>query len=202
MNGMRNDPHSPSAGLSPVARDLMARMSRSGSSASKTAKPPITRVPIGKADADAAQSDGRRRGARIFLERAHDAEEGDHHRHRERRVLRVHEHVAVIERAGGEKDERDQAGERAAEAACQPPGDEQADKADRGADQPARLEQTERQNLCGKRGEKVEPAAIHVEIDERQRASCRQSPTDRARPAGCRIANGCSRPSRGRSRER
>ena len=102
--------------------------------------------------------------------RAHDAEKRDHHGYRERRVFRIHEHVAVIERAGGEEEERDQAGERAAEPAPQPPGDEKADEADRGADKSPRFEQAERQNFRGERGEKIESAAVHVKIDERQRA--------------------------------
>ena len=79
--------------------------------------------------------------------------------------------MPVIERAGGEKNERDQPGERAAQAASQPPGEEQADQAHGGTDEAARFKQTERQNLCGKRGKKVEPAAIHVEVYEGQRAS-------------------------------
>ena len=45
-----------------------------------------------------------------------DAEQEDRHCDRERRVLRVHEHVAVIQRAGGEQDERHEPRERPAEA--------------------------------------------------------------------------------------
>ena len=78
--------------------------------------------------------------------------------------------MAVIERAGGEKDERDQPGERAAEAPSQPPGDEKADEADSPAYEPPRLEQAERQHLRRERGEKIETAAVHVEIDEGERA--------------------------------
>ena len=78
--------------------------------------------------------------------------------------------MSVVERTGGEKDETDQAGERAAKPPAEPPGDEQADDADRRAHQTARLEQAERQNFGGERGEEIEAAAVHVEIDERQRA--------------------------------
>ena len=42
--------------------------------------------------------------------------------------------------------------------------------ADEGADQAARLEQFERKDLVQQRGRHVEAAAIHVEVDERQRA--------------------------------
>ncbi len=49
MNGTRNDPHSASAGFSPLARDLIAKISKgSGRSASRTAKPPSTRAPIAR----------------------------------------------------------------------------------------------------------------------------------------------------------
>ena len=78
--------------------------------------------------------------------------------------------MTVVERAGGKQDERDQTGERATEPPAEPPGREQPDEADNGADQPARLEQAERQYFRGERGENVEAATIHVEIDERQRA--------------------------------
>ena len=50
------------------------------------------------------------------------------------------------------------------------PGDEQPEDADRRAQEPARLEQAERQSLGERRGEKVEAAAVAVEIDEGQRA--------------------------------
>ena len=51
-----------------------------------------------------------------------------------------------------------------------PPGNEQPDDADRGADQPPRLEQIERQHLGGECRRHVEAAAVFVEIDEGQRA--------------------------------
>ena len=51
-----------------------------------------------------------------------------------------------------------------------PPGDEQPEDADGGADQPARLEQSERQHFGGKRRRHVEAAAVFVEIDEGERA--------------------------------
>ena len=123
-----------------------------------------------QADTDADERGAADAGARIFFERAHQAEQQDRHRDRERRVLRVHEHVPVILRAGRQQDERDQAGERAADAAADPPDHEQSEDADRGAEQPARLEHAERQNLRERRREEVEAAAVIVEIDERQRA--------------------------------
>src|SRR5271156_6535791 len=78
--------------------------------------------------------------------------------------------MSVVERTGGKKDEADQAGERAAEPPPEPPGDEEADDTNGAAHQTARLEQVERQNFCSERGEHIEAATVHVEIDERQRA--------------------------------
>ncbi len=48
--------------------------------------------------------------------------------------------------------------------------DEKSDNPDRGADEAARLEQIERQDLGDERREHVEAAAIGVEIDEGERA--------------------------------
>src|SRR6266545_4422517 len=53
-----------------------------------------------QAEADADEGAGADRHARIFFEGAHQADEENRHRDRERRILRVHEHVTVIERAG------------------------------------------------------------------------------------------------------
>ena len=124
----------------------------------------------GEADADAAQRNCRRRRPRIFLEGAHDAEQRDGAGDRERSILGVDEHVSVVERTGGKKDNTDQAGERAAKPPAEPPGDEQADDADRCAHQTARLEQAERQNFGSERAEQIKAAAVHVKIDEPQRA--------------------------------
>ena len=88
------------------------------------------------------------RRARIVVECAHQAEQQQRHGDRERRVLRIHEHLSVVERAGGDEEERDQPGDRAAEAASDPPRGDDADQADCRADQPARLEQAERQILA------------------------------------------------------
>jgi hypothetical protein len=41
----------------------------------------------------------RHRNARILVERAKEREEKNSHGHRERSIFRVHEHVAVVERA-------------------------------------------------------------------------------------------------------
>jgi hypothetical protein len=78
--------------------------------------------------------------------------------------------VPVVERAGREQEQGDHAGPRAGDAARQPPGRRQAGDPDRGIDQAPRLEQLERQNFCGEAGQHVEAAAIHVQIDEAERA--------------------------------
>ncbi len=57
-----------------------------------------------EAEPDTGERDGRRRNARVFLECAHEAEQRNRHGDRERAVLGVDEHVAVIERAGGEQE--------------------------------------------------------------------------------------------------
>src|SRR6185312_1652376 len=57
-------------------------------------------------------------------------------------------------------------GDRAAQVAANSPCCDQPDDADEGTDEPARLEKIERENLGGKGGRHVEPAAIFVEIDE------------------------------------
>src|SRR5262245_20245386 len=73
------------------------------------------------------------------------------------------------QRAAGEEGQRYQPGNRAADAARGAPYDDQSNETDYGAQQSARLEYGERQNLGGERGEEVEAAAIHVEIDEGER---------------------------------
>ena len=112
---------------------------------------------------------------RIFLEGTHDAQQRNDAGNRERPVLGVDEHMSVVERTGGQQDQSDQAGERTANAPAEPPGDEEADDADRRAHQTARLEQAERQDFGSERGEEIETAAVHVEIDERQRALVRKA---------------------------
>ena len=158
------------------------------------------RVPIASPRPTPASAPVARCRRGIFLERAHQPEQQQRHRDRERRVLRVHEHVAVVERAGGEQRERDQAGERAADAAAEPPGRREPGEADQPAGEPARLEQIERQDLGEQRRDHVEAAAIGIEIDERQRAPVGEARAVEAAAAGRRIRRGCSRPSRGRSR--
>jgi len=56
--------------------------------------------------------------------------------------------VAVVERASGEEDECDKTGERTADAAPQPPSDEQSKNADGGADEPARRKQPNGRTLA------------------------------------------------------
>ncbi len=124
----------------------------------------------GQAEANAGKRNRAHAGFRILFERAHQAEQQHRHRGGEGRVLRVHEHVAVIERAGREQHQRHQTSHRSTKPAADTPGRDQADDADGRADQPPRFEQSERQHLGGKRGRHVEAAAIFVEIDERQRA--------------------------------
>ncbi len=128
-----------------------------------------------EADAAAEQRAGRRRWPRIFLERAHQAEHQDRHRGCERRVLGVHIHVPVIERAGGEQHERQQPGDRPADPAAEPPGHRETDEADHRAGEPARLEQIEGQNLGEERGRHVEAAPIGIQVDEGQRPSIGES---------------------------
>ena len=52
-----------------------------------------------QSDADAGKRDSGRTRSLIFLKSAHEPEQQDRHRDRERRILGVHEHVPVIERA-------------------------------------------------------------------------------------------------------
>ena len=118
-----------------------------------------------------------RRGlrARIFLKRADQSEQQQCHGDREGRVLRIHEHMAVIERADRQQHERAQAGKRSADPPADAPSREQADEADHGADQTPRVEQIEREDLREQRSQRVEAAAIHVQIDERERSQVLES---------------------------
>ena len=65
--------------------------------------------------------------------------------------------MPVVERAGRQQNESDQSRDGPADAPAQSPGDKEADEADGGADEPARREQAERQNLGGKRGQRSKP---------------------------------------------
>ena len=134
----------------------------------------------GKPGAEADDQDGSRRGRGIFLGEAHETQEQDHHRDGERRVLRVHEHVPVEGRAQREQQQRCEPGKRAADAPRQPPGYGKADHADDGAEQAARFEQFERNDLVEQGRRHVEAAAIHVEIGERQRAGILEAGTEHA----------------------
>ena len=61
-----------------------------------------------------------------------------------------------------------QSRERPPDTSRHAPGQNQSDDTDRAAQQPARLEQTERQNFVQQCGHQVEAAAIHIEIGEGQ----------------------------------
>jgi hypothetical protein len=107
----------------------------------------------GETGPDAHHRAGDRRRAGIFLQGTHQRQRQENHGDGERRVLRVHEHVAVIKRAGGEQGDGNERRERAADPARQAPGDENADQPDAGADQPPRLEQVEREHFGGEGGQ-------------------------------------------------
>ena len=74
--------------------------------------------------------------------------------------------MAVVERAGGEQRQREEAGQWSAEAASNAPDHGEAHNADDAAAQSARFPEVERQYLRGVSGQHVEAAAIGVEIDE------------------------------------
>ena len=105
-------------------------------------------------------------------------EHQDHHRDREWRILRVHEHVAVEDRAERQQQQRCETRERAADPAAEPPRHRKPDDADDGAEQAARLEQFERNDLVQQGRDHVEAAAIHVEVGERQRAGVLETGTE------------------------
>ncbi len=123
-----------------------------------------------QAGAESDEQDGARRGLRVFLGEAHEAQHQDHHRDRERRILRVHEHVPVEGRAERQQQQRGKSGQRAADAAAEPPRHRKPDDADDGADQAAGFKQFERDDLVQQRRRHVEAAAIHIEVGKRQRA--------------------------------
>ena len=122
-----------------------------------------------QADAERARS-SQRRGRGYSSKRAHEAEQQNRHGGGEGRILRIHEHVAVVKRAGRKQHERDQPGDRPAKTAADAPGRDQADDADGRADKPPRFEQPERQHFGDERRSHVEAAAVFVEIDEGKRA--------------------------------
>ena len=108
---------------------------------------------LGEGGVDAAAIDRGRRRLGILLHRANHSDQEERHRGGERRVLRIEEHVAVIERASREQDERDQTGGPAGDPPRQAPRRDEAAKPDQGADQTARLEQPERRDFAGESGE-------------------------------------------------
>lgn len=123
-----------------------------------------------QAGAEADEQDGARRGGWIFLDQTDQAHDQDHHRHGERRVLWIHEHVAVEGRAQCQQQQRRQSRQRAADTARQAPGYGQADDADDRTEHPARLEQFERNDLVQQGRSHVEAAAVHIQVGKRQRA--------------------------------
>jgi hypothetical protein len=122
-----------------------------------------------QASAEADDQDGARRGFWIFLRQPDQAEHQDHHRNREGRVFRVHEHVPVEGGAQCQQKQRRHAAERTADPAAKPPRHGKTDQADDGAEQAAGFEQFQRNDLVQQGCRHIEAAAIHVEIGERQR---------------------------------
>ena len=122
-----------------------------------------------QAGAEADDQDGARGGLRIFLRQTDEAEHQDHHRNREWRILRVHEHVPVEGGAQGQQKQRCEPAQRAADTAAQPPRHRKPDQADDGAEQAAGFKQFQRNDLVQQRCRHIEAAAVHVEIGERQR---------------------------------
>ena len=120
-----------------------------------------------QAGAKTDDQDGPRRGRRVLLRQTDKAQHQDHHRNRERRVLRIHEHVAVEGGAQRQQQQRRQSGKRAADTPAQPPRHRKPDHADDGAEQAAGFKQFERDDLVQQRCRHVEAAAIHVEVGER-----------------------------------
>ncbi|MGY3080880.1 hypothetical protein ACVWZZ_007288 [Bradyrhizobium sp. LM6.10] len=119
-----------------------------------------------EAGAKADDQDRARRRLRIFFGEADQTQHQDDHGHREGRILRIHEHVAVEDRAECEQQERGKSRKGATDAAAEPPRHRKPDHADDGADQTARLEQLERNHLVQESRDHVEAAAIHVEVGE------------------------------------
>ena len=117
------------------------------------------------------------RGRWIFLGQTDQAQHQDHHRHGERRILRIHEHVPVEGRAQRQQQQRCKPGKRATDTPAEPPGDRKADDADDGAEQAAGFKQLEWDDLVQQCCGHVEAAAVHIEIGERQRAGILETGT-------------------------
>src|SRR5262249_42095871 len=88
----------------------------------------------------------------IFFERANHAEQQHRHGGSERRVLRIDEHVAVIERAAREQDQRDQSGDGATKVAADSPRCDQSDYANKRAHEPARFKKGVKEECWGEGG--------------------------------------------------
>ena len=121
-----------------------------------------------EAGAEADNQNGSRRGRRILLGQANQAEHQDRHRNGERRILRVHEHMPVECRAQHQQQQGRKTGEGTADAPPQTPCHCKTDQTYDGAEQAAGLEQFERNDLVQQGRRHVEAAAIHVEIGERK----------------------------------
>ena len=78
--------------------------------------------------------------------------------------------MADIQRAGRQQRERDEAGERPADAPPGPPDDHKPEQADDRAGSRRVSNTRERQHLREQRGREIEAAAVFVEVDPRQRA--------------------------------
>ncbi len=128
-----------------------------------------------KSETEPEDHNRRRARAWILLQRADEPKQQQDHRNRERGILRVDEHVSVEHRRRRQQRERYQACDRTAEPASKPPNDGHAENADRCADKAPGLEQIIRQDLCGQRGQHVEAAAVHIQIDEGEGASIRKT---------------------------
>ena len=130
-----------------------------------------------QAGAEADNQNGSRRGRRILLSEANQAEHQDRHRNRERRILRIHEHVPVECRAQHQQQQGGKTRKGTADAPPQTPRHRKADQADDGAEQAAGFEQFERNDLVQQGRRHVEAAAIHIEIGERQRGGVLEAGT-------------------------
>ena len=154
----------------PPARDSTVKIRATAASALISPNAPMMREPNDKAEADADEAPGRQRHPWILFEGTHRPEQEDRHCDREGGILRVHEHVAVVKRAGGEQHERHEPRERPAHAPADAPRDSEPENSHRRANQSAGLEQRERQKLGGERRKQVEAAAVIIEVHPRQRA--------------------------------
>ncbi|MGX1048022.1 hypothetical protein AB7M41_007728 [Bradyrhizobium diazoefficiens] len=88
--------------------------------------------------------------------------------------------MAVEDRAEREQKQRSEACERPADAAAEPPRHGKPDHADDRADQAARLEQFERNDLVQEGRDHVEAAAIHIEVGEGERRGVLEAGTEHA----------------------